>query len=92
MIFDCTKCSFLVNGRSVDKFLQDGLNKIFILIESETEDGKYVDIAELNAVLAKQLSGVLNLNSKPSNIPVIKETDNVESSKCIKFEIYATKE
>ena len=76
-----------MNGRSVDKFLQDGLNKIFILNESETEDGKYVDIAELNAVL-----GVLNLNSKPSNIPVIKDTDNVESSKCIKFELYATKE
>ena len=86
-----TKCSFLVNGRSFDRFLQEDLKKIHTVIESAKVDGKAVDIAELNEVLAKQLSGVLNLNSKQSNTPAIKKTDNVESSKCIKCEKYCHK-
>ena len=86
-----TKCSFLVNGRSVDRFLQEDLKKLHTVIESAKVDGKAVDIAELNKILAKQLSGVLNLNSQQSNTPAIKETDNVESSKCIKCEKYCHK-
>ena len=72
-----------MNGRSVDRFLQEDLKKIHTVIESAKVDGKAVDIAELNELLAKQLSGVLNLISKQSNTPAIKETENVESSKCI---------
>ena len=54
-----TKCSFLVNGRSVDRFLQEDLKKIHTVIKSAKVDGKAVDIDALNKILAKQLSGVL---------------------------------
>ena len=81
-----------MNGRSVDRFLQEDLKKIHTVIESAKVDGKAVDIAKLNKILAKQLSGVLNLNSQQSNTPAIKETDNVESQNVSSVKNTVTKE
>ena len=75
-----TKYSFLVNCRSGDRFLQEDLKKIHTVTESAKVDGKAVDIAELNKVLAKQLSWVLNLNCQQSNTPAITETDKVSNN------------
>ena len=79
-----TKCSFLVNGKSVEKFLYEDLKKIHLLIESATVDGEQVDITELNALLAKQLSEVLSINNKQQNTTAITESDSVEHQKSIK--------
>ena len=53
------------------------------LIETATVDGKTVNIAELNMVLASQLNAILNVKGKKLNVPKI-EPENIESSKCIK--------
>ena len=79
-----TKCSFLVNGKSVEKFLYEDLKKIHLMIESATVDGEQVDITELNALLAKQLSEVLSINNKQQNTTAITESDSVEHQKSIK--------
>lgn len=82
-----TKCSFLVNGKSVEKFLNDDLGKIHELVRSVTLNGRPVDIAELNAKLSKELTNMLNLNrsNQSGKKRYSKQSINTDVIKCRKY-------
>lgn len=79
-----TKCSFLVNGKSTERFLETDLGKIHEIIQRVTFRGKALNVSELNAMLARQLTSVLipckssSVNSKQ----VHKQLTDSDSIKC----------
>ena len=54
-----TRSSFLVNGKSVSRFLQTDLRNIQRLIETVSLEGAPVNVAALNAQLKMQLTRMI---------------------------------
>lgn len=61
-----TRCSFLVNGKKVEKFMDDDLPAIHDMLKEVVLDGKPVDLKALNKALELQLNKLLNAKQKPN--------------------------
>ena len=57
-----TRCSFLVNGKQIEKFLNDDLPKIHDLIKTVVLNGKVVNLKPLNQALEFQLKKLLDID------------------------------
>ena len=84
-----TKCSFLVNGKSMEQFLNNDLSEIHKIISSVVLNGNQIDLKSLNVLLAQQLTTVLNSMSKSTaktldsdSNPQSEVPDDIKCSKC----------
>ena len=57
-----TRCSFLVNDKQIEKFLNDDLPKIYDLIKTVVFNGKVVNLKSLNQALEFQLKKLLGID------------------------------
>ena len=82
-----TRCSFLVNGKQVDKFMNDDLPKIHDLIRTVVLNGKGVNLKSLNQALEFQLKRLLGIeqNDKMSILVNQKTVKNTTDITCIEM-------
>ena len=55
-----TKCSFYINGKSMNRFLETDLENITKMTENATLNGNPIDISEFNTKLRVQLNSMLS--------------------------------
>ena len=82
-----TKCSFLVNGKKVEKFMRSDLPAIHELLSSVVLNGKPVDLKKLNHLLEIQLTQLLlgtESTTKSTNGQLKSNVSPEKKSYCIK--------
>ena len=81
-----TKCSFLINGKSIDRFLETDLKNITKMTENASLNGNPVNISQLNAKLRTQLDRVLNCKAmaRKDNEKIQSTQEIADKAQCVK--------
>ena len=71
-----TKCSFLVNGKNVKKFIEEDLPNITSVAKDVILNGNKVNLQGLNTLLEEQLQKIYDNRNKLSTTNCQKSSDN----------------